>query len=141
VRSLVSFPCSPAAAAAAAPAPAPARACAPTAARFPATTLTPCCLPHAGGEADVTAWYESVKKRLEHDRYVASLTDSGAHLAIVQDGTGPTSTISFWGRDRKQGSGGWPLEFCVQKQARDPAYMFVSAPLSRSRLRAFPRLC
>ena len=91
---------------------------------FPATTLTPCCLPHAGGEADVTAWYESVKKRLEHDRYVASLTDSGAHLAIFQDGTGPTSTISFWGRDRKQGSGGWPLEFCVQKQARDTAYIF-----------------
>ena len=77
-----------------------------------------------GGTMDVTAWYEDVKKRLECDRVVPALSDAGAHLAIFQDGTGPTSMLSFWGRDRVEGSGGFPIEYCVMKQARDPAHMF-----------------
>lgn len=76
------------------------------------------------GSPDVVGWYNTTRERLAHPRVVPGISDAGAHLAIFQDGTTPTSMISFWGRDRKQGTGTLPLELCVQKQSRDTAYLY-----------------
>ena len=32
--------------------------------------------------------------------------------------------LAHWARDRTQGTGQIPIEICVQKQARDTAYIF-----------------
>ena len=42
----------------------------------------------------------------------------------MQDGTTPTTMLAHWARDRTQGTGQIPIEICVQKQARDTAYIF-----------------
>ena len=42
----------------------------------------------------------------------------------MQDGTAPTTMLAHWARDRTQGTGQIPIEICVQKQARDTAYIF-----------------
>ena len=52
------------------------------------------------------------------------ISDAGAHLAIMQDGTSPTSMLAHWARDRTLGSGQIPIEICVMKQARDTAWLY-----------------
>ena len=55
------------------------------------------------------------------------ISDAGAHLNIFQDGTTPTTILTHWARDRHNktnGSGGLSIEHCVQKQARDTAYLY-----------------
>lgn len=72
---------------------------------------------------DVQAFYDHTQKNLQHPQIVPGVSDAGAHLAIFQDGTTPTSMISFWARDRSRGDK-LPLELCVKKQARDTAYLY-----------------
>jgi len=74
-------------------------------------------------EGEVRHHYDFIRRSLLHPKIVPGISDAGAHLAIFQDGVTPTSMISFWARDRKQGLQ-LPLEFCVQKQARDTAYLY-----------------
>lgn len=67
------------------------------------------------------------QERLEHPQIVPGISDAGAHLNIFQDGTTPTTILTHWARDRhnkSNGSGGLSIEHCVQKQARDTAYMY-----------------
>ena len=68
---------------------------------------------------------------LDHDtdkgdiiQTVPGISDAGAHLAIMQDGTSPTSMLAHWARDRTLGSGQIPIEICVMKQARDTAWLY-----------------
>jgi len=72
---------------------------------------------------NVTGFYNFLHWRLQQSYYIPGISDAGAHLAIFQDGTSPTSMISFWARDRTRGPK-LPLELCVQKQARDTAYLY-----------------
>ena len=47
------------------------------------------------------------------------ISDAGAHLAIMQDATTPTTMLSHWAVGRTEGTGTLPIETCVKKQARD----------------------
>ncbi len=76
-----------------------------------------------GNSNNVTDFYEARLKDFSSPYIVPGISDAGAHLAIFQDGTTPTSMISFWARDRKKGHG-FTLEYAVKKQARDTAYMY-----------------
>jgi N-acyl-D-aspartate/D-glutamate deacylase len=79
------------------------------------------------GSPNVPQFYDMVKERLEHPRIVPGISDAGAHLNIFQDGTTPTTILTHWARDRhnkSNGTGGLSIEHCVQKQARDTAYMY-----------------
>ena len=63
---------------------------------------------------------------LDHDtekgdiiQTVPGISDAGAHLAIMQDATTPTTMLSHWAVGRTEGTGTLPIETCVKKQARD----------------------
>ena len=47
------------------------------------------------------------------------LSDGGAHVGSICDGSFPTTLLQHWGRDREAGS--FDLEFLVQRQCRDTA--------------------
>jgi len=47
------------------------------------------------------------------------LSDGGAHVGSICDGSFPTTLLQHWGRDRAAGSFG--VEFLVQRQCRDTA--------------------
>ena len=66
----------------------------------------------------LTGFYDHARKKLMHPLIVPGISDAGAHLNIFQDGSTPTSMISFWSRDRKKGPQ-IPLEISVMKQVRD----------------------
>ena len=76
------------------------------------------------GRDNVVDFYDDAKLNLLEDDSVPGISDAGAHLAIMQDGTAPTTMLAHWARDRTQGTGQIPIEICVQKQARDTAYIF-----------------
>ena len=70
------------------------------------------------GYDNLTGFYNHARKKLMHPLIVPGISDAGAHLNIFQDGSTPTSMISFWSRDRKKGPQ-IPLEISVMKQVRD----------------------
>jgi len=47
------------------------------------------------------------------------LSDGGAHVGSICDGSFPTTLLQYWGRDRPTGT--FDLEFLVQRQCRDTA--------------------
>ena len=76
--------------------------------------------------ASISQWYEIAKGMLDHDtekgdiiQTVPGISDAGAHLAIMQDATTPTTMLSHWAVGRTEGTGTLPIETCVKKQARD----------------------
>ncbi|WP_319451192.1 MULTISPECIES: amidohydrolase family protein [unclassified Mycobacterium] len=44
-----------------------------------------------------------VREMLEHEHTHVSLSDGGAHVATVCDGSFPTTFLTLWGRDRTRG--------------------------------------
>jgi N-acyl-D-aspartate/D-glutamate deacylase len=50
---------------------------------------------------------------------VPGLSDGGAHVGSICDGSFPTTLLQHWGRDRARGTLG--IEFLIQRQSRDTA--------------------
>jgi len=57
---------------------------------------------------------------LAHPCTLPGLSDGGAHVGTISDGSFPTTLLAHWARDR--GSGRFPVEYIVQRQARDTAW-------------------
>ncbi len=67
----------------------------------------------ANGNLDTT------RDLLTHPYTVPSLSDGGAHVGTICDGSFPTTLLQHWGRDRAEGR--IDLEFLIQRQCRDTA--------------------
>jgi len=67
----------------------------------------------AGGTLD------SVGEMLAHPYTVPGLSDGGAHVGTICDGSFPTTLLTHWGRDRERGR--LDLPFLVQRHCRDTA--------------------
>jgi N-acyl-D-aspartate/D-glutamate deacylase len=67
----------------------------------------------AGGNLD------AVGEMLRHPHTVPGLSDGGAHVGTICDGSFPTTLLTMWGRDRDRGR--IDLPFLVQRQCRDTA--------------------
>jgi N-acyl-D-aspartate/D-glutamate deacylase len=57
---------------------------------------------------------------LQHDCVVPGLSDGGAHVGMICDGSFPTTNLVHWTRDRSRGPR-LPLEKMVKAQCRDTA--------------------
>lgn len=64
--------------------------------------------------------YEASREMLSHPRSIMGLSDSGAHVGYVCDGSFSTYMLNFWARDRERGAK-LPLERCVALQTSIPA--------------------
>ncbi|MEZ5168057.1 MAG: amidohydrolase family protein [Acidimicrobiales bacterium] len=62
---------------------------------------------------------DGTRELLTHAFTVPALSDGGAHVGTICDGSFPTTLLQLWGRDRP--SGRIDLEFLVQRQCRDTA--------------------
>jgi N-acyl-D-aspartate/D-glutamate deacylase len=67
---------------------------------------------YAYGNLDV------VKEMLQHPHTIPGLSDGGAHVGTICDGSFPTTLLQHWARDR---DAGLSLPFVIQRQARDTA--------------------
>jgi len=56
---------------------------------------------------------------LVHPHTVPGLSDGGAHVGTICDGSFPTTLLAYWGRDRDHDR--IPLPFLVQRHCRDTA--------------------
>ncbi len=63
---------------------------------------------------------DPVYEMFQHDCVVPGLSDGGAHVGMICDGSFPTTNMAFWTRDRKRGPT-LPLERMVKAQCRDTA--------------------
>jgi N-acyl-D-aspartate/D-glutamate deacylase len=62
---------------------------------------------------------DAVREMLEHPHTIPGLSDGGAHVGTICDGSFPTTLLEHWARDR--GDAGLSMPFVVQRQARDTA--------------------
>jgi N-acyl-D-aspartate/D-glutamate deacylase len=62
---------------------------------------------------------EPVREMLEDPWSLPGLSDGGAHVGSICDGSFPTTLLQHWTRDRASGRLG--LEFVIQRQCRDTA--------------------
>ena len=63
---------------------------------------------------------DSTRTMLQSAATLSGLSDGGAHVGMICDGSFPTSLLTHWGRDRTRGPG-LPLELLVRKQSHDTA--------------------
>jgi len=63
---------------------------------------------------------DPVKSMLESPASLPGLSDGGAHVGMICDGSFPTTLLTHWARDRSRGDT-IPLEFLIQRQSRDTA--------------------
>lgn len=61
------------------------------------------------------------RELLTHDYTVPALSDGGAHVGTICDGSFPTTLLQHWGRDRAHDR--IDLEFLIQRQCRDTAQL------------------
>jgi N-acyl-D-aspartate/D-glutamate deacylase len=61
----------------------------------------------------------AVREMLQHPYTIPGLSDGGAHVGTICDGSFPTTLLEHWARDR--GDAGLSLPFVIQRQARDTA--------------------
>jgi N-acyl-D-aspartate/D-glutamate deacylase len=62
---------------------------------------------------------DEVGKMLAHPFTVPGLSDGGAHVGTICDGSFPTTLLTMWARDRDHGR--MTVPFLVQRQCRDTA--------------------
>jgi N-acyl-D-aspartate/D-glutamate deacylase len=62
---------------------------------------------------------DAVHEMLAHPCTLPGLSDGGAHVGTISDGSFPTTLLAHWARDRRRGR--FPVEYIVQQQARDTA--------------------
>ena len=63
---------------------------------------------------------DAVREMLVHPRTIPGLSDGGAHVGTICDGSFPTSLLTHWCRDRSRGER-LDLAFAVKAQSRDTA--------------------
>ena len=63
---------------------------------------------------------DAVREMIVHPDTVPGLSDGGAHVGMICDGSFPTSMITHWTRDRTRGPK-IPLEAVIRKQTYDTA--------------------
>jgi N-acyl-D-aspartate/D-glutamate deacylase len=63
---------------------------------------------------------DPVKTMLESPASLPGLSDGGAHVGMICDGSFPTTLLTHWARDRTRGDT-LPLEFLIKRQCRDTA--------------------
>jgi N-acyl-D-aspartate/D-glutamate deacylase len=71
-------------------------------------------LNYADGNLDTT------REMLAHPRTVPGLSDGGAHVGTICDGSFPTFLLTHWGRDRQRGEL-FDLEYLVRLHSQDTA--------------------
>jgi N-acyl-D-amino-acid deacylase len=64
-----------------------------------------------------------LREMLLNPHTVTGLSDAGAHVTLICDGTMPTTQLSYWTRDRKKGEQ-LPIEFLVAKQSAGNAALY-----------------
>jgi N-acyl-D-aspartate/D-glutamate deacylase len=62
---------------------------------------------------------DAVGTMLRHPCALPGLSDGGAHVGTICDGSFPTTLLTWWSRDRRRDR--LPVEYVVQRQARDTA--------------------
>ncbi|HEX7167396.1 MAG TPA: amidohydrolase family protein [Acidimicrobiales bacterium] len=62
---------------------------------------------------------DAARELIDHEHTVPGLSDGGAHVGTICDGSFPTTLLSWWGRDRPSGRFGLP--YLVRQQCRDTA--------------------
>ncbi len=73
--------------------------------------------------ADCYARMEVLREMLLDPHTVTGLSDAGAHVTLICDGTMPTTQLTHWTRDRHRGEQ-IPLEFMVAKQTARNAALY-----------------
>lgn len=63
---------------------------------------------------------DPVKTMLESPASLPGLSDGGAHVGMICDGSFPTTLLTHWGRDRSRGDK-IPVEFLIKRQSHDTA--------------------
>lgn len=63
---------------------------------------------------------DPVKTMLESPASLPGLSDGGAHVGMICDGSFPTTLLTHWARDRARGDK-IPLEFLIKRQSHDTA--------------------
>lgn len=63
---------------------------------------------------------EPCREALEDRNVLTGLSDGGAHVGFISDGSFPTYLLQHWGRDRSTGR--FPIEELVRKQTSDTAH-------------------
>ena len=63
---------------------------------------------------------DPVKAMLESPASLPGLSDGGAHVGMICDGSFPTTLLTHWARDRSRGDK-LPLEFLIKRQCHDTA--------------------
>jgi N-acyl-D-amino-acid deacylase len=64
-----------------------------------------------------------VREMMSNPLVISSLSDAGAHVKYISDGSVPTFQLAFWCRDRARGPR-LPLEFMVRKATLDCASLY-----------------
>ena len=72
---------------------------------------------------DTHARMEVLREMLMHPATVTGLSDAGAHVTLICDGTMPTTQLTHWTRDRAKGEQ-IPIEFLVNKQSARNAALY-----------------
>jgi N-acyl-D-amino-acid deacylase len=72
---------------------------------------------------DCYARMEVLREMLLDPHTVTGLSDAGAHVTLICDGTMPTTQVTHWTRDRHRGEQ-LPLEFLVAKQTLRNAELY-----------------
>lgn len=72
---------------------------------------------------DTQARMDVLREMLMHPSTVTGLSDAGAHVTLICDGTMPTTQLTHWTRDRTRGEQ-IPLEFLVHKQTARNAALY-----------------
>jgi len=72
---------------------------------------------------DLKESQDVLREMLLHPATVTGLSDAGAHVTLICDGTMPTTQLGFWTRDRIRGEQ-LPVEFLVAKQTAGNAALY-----------------
>ncbi len=72
---------------------------------------------------DCYARMEVLREMLLNPHTVTGLSDAGAHVTLICDGTMPTTQLTHWTRDRHRGEQ-LPIEFIVNKQSLRNAQLY-----------------
>lgn len=62
---------------------------------------------------------DHVSEMLQHPACIPGLSDGGAHVGTISDGSFPTTLLQHWGRERERGT--LPIELLVAQQTRRTA--------------------
>ena len=73
--------------------------------------------------ADIPPRMDVLREMLTDPNTVTGLSDAGAHVTLICDGTMPTTQLTYWARDRRMGEQ-LPLEFVVAKQSARNAALY-----------------